>query len=60
MKLTQAGNPPILSNVVAPHERGDEMFRLSSEEIEYRCQKCPGVGREQARAFRVRLWQMYY
>ncbi|KAH7398367.1 P-loop containing nucleoside triphosphate hydrolase protein [Pyrenochaeta sp. MPI-SDFR-AT-0127] len=54
-----AGNPPILSNVVAPRESGAQLFKLSNEEIEYRCQKCPGVKREQAKAFRSKLWQMY-
>ncbi|KAH7119891.1 P-loop containing nucleoside triphosphate hydrolase protein [Dendryphion nanum] len=54
-----AGTPPILSNVIAPRESGAQLFQLSSVEIEYRCQKCPGVKREQAQAFRSKLWQMY-
>ncbi|ORY17056.1 P-loop containing nucleoside triphosphate hydrolase protein [Clohesyomyces aquaticus] len=54
-----AGNPPILSNTIAPRESGAQLFKLSSKELEYRCQKCPGVKLEQARAFRSILWQMY-
>ncbi|OAF99795.1 P-loop containing nucleoside triphosphate hydrolase protein [Paraphaeosphaeria sporulosa] len=54
-----SGNPPILGNVVAPRESGAQHFKLSGQEIEYRCQKCPGVNRGQAQAFRAKLWHMY-
>ncbi|KAF2114049.1 P-loop containing nucleoside triphosphate hydrolase protein [Lophiotrema nucula] len=53
------GTPAILDSVVAPRESGAHLFNLSSTEIEYRCQKCPGVKQEQAKAFRSKLWQMY-
>lgn len=57
--LVKAGNPPILSNVIAPRESGAQLFKHSREEIEYRCQKCPGVKSKQAQAFCSKLWQMY-
>jgi kinesin family protein 2/24 len=55
----QCGHPPVLGGVVAPRESGAQLFNVSSAEIEYRCQKCPGVKAAQAKAFRIKLWQMY-
>ncbi|KAH7083997.1 P-loop containing nucleoside triphosphate hydrolase protein [Paraphoma chrysanthemicola] len=54
-----SGTPPILDNIVAPRESGAKFFDLSSREIDYRCQKCPGVKAKQAQAFRAKLWEMY-
>ncbi|KAJ4291140.1 hypothetical protein N0V90_010338 [Kalmusia sp. IMI 367209] len=54
-----AGTPPILPTVVAPRESGAQLLNLSNTEIEYRCQKCPGVKYKQAKAFRTKFWQMH-
>ncbi|KAL3417246.1 kinesin motor domain-containing protein [Phlyctema vagabunda] len=54
-----SGTPPILPNILAPRESGAQLLNLSSREFEYRCQKCPSVGPEQAKAFRSKLWQMH-
>ncbi|CAG8953747.1 hypothetical protein HYFRA_00006637 [Hymenoscyphus fraxineus] len=54
-----SGKPAILPNVLAPRESGAQLLNLTTTEFEYRCQKCPGVRAEQARAFRAKLWQIH-
>ncbi|CAG8978807.1 hypothetical protein HYALB_00012207 [Hymenoscyphus albidus] len=54
-----SGKPAVLANVLAPRESGAQLLNLTNTEFEYRCQKCPGVRAEQARAFRAKLWQMH-
>ncbi|PVH94200.1 P-loop containing nucleoside triphosphate hydrolase protein [Periconia macrospinosa] len=53
-----SGTPPVLPNIVAPRESGAQFFNLSVTELEYRCQKCPGVRRDRAKAFLAKLWQL--
>ncbi|CAI6335446.1 unnamed protein product [Periconia digitata] len=50
--------PPILPHIVASRESGAQFFNLTGTEIEYRCQKCPGVRIEHAKAFRSKIWGM--
>jgi kinesin family member 2/24 len=40
-------------------ENGAEMLRMSALEFEYRCSKSPGVTLEQAKALRLKLWQLH-
>jgi kinesin family protein 2/24 len=48
-----------LPHILAPRESGAQLLKLSSTAFEYRCQKCPRVKLEQAKAFRLKLWQMH-
>ncbi|KAK4443545.1 P-loop containing nucleoside triphosphate hydrolase protein [Podospora aff. communis PSN243] len=50
---------PISPEILAPMENGAEMLRMSALEFEYRCCKSPGVTLEQAKALRLKLWQLH-
>ncbi|OAK94216.1 P-loop containing nucleoside triphosphate hydrolase protein [Phaeosphaeriaceae sp. SRC1lsM3a] len=54
-----SGSTAILPHVLAPRETGAQLLALSDTEFEYRCQKCPGVKLAQARAFRLKLWELH-
>ncbi|KAK2600193.1 hypothetical protein QQS21_005067 [Conoideocrella luteorostrata] len=54
-----SGVSKISAEYVAPTETGAQLLRLPAAEIERRCYRSPGVTLEQARAFRLRLWDLH-
>lgn len=55
----QSGIPPIDPDLLAPTESGAQLLRLPATDFERRCMKTPGVSTQQAKAFRLKLWQMH-
>ncbi|KAH9905872.1 P-loop containing nucleoside triphosphate hydrolase protein [Xylariomycetidae sp. FL2044] len=54
-----SGKPPISASSLARAASGAQLLRLPAEEFEVRCRESVGVSREQARAFRSKLWQLH-
>lgn len=45
--------------MLAPKETGAELLKLSDMEFDYRCMKCRGVKAREAKAFRLKFWQLF-
>ncbi|KAH7009979.1 P-loop containing nucleoside triphosphate hydrolase protein [Ilyonectria destructans] len=54
-----SGKPSIDPTILAPTESGTQLLHLPIPDFEARCLDTHGVGLEQAKAFRGKLWQMH-
>lgn len=57
--MVQSGDPPINPNFVAPYHNGIQIVKMDDTEFLQRCMKSVDVSKEQASAFRSKLWQMH-
>lgn len=57
--VVQSGYPAINAEYLAPFETGKQILQLPAPEFVHRCLKTEGVSKEQALAFRTRLWSTH-